>query len=241
MKRFLLVAAAFWLSFAASAQTADGSGFWQAQPDEISGNAAEDPSGEAVEAGGGESADAGSGWGFGPLRLGMSSAEVKAALEESPDFSYRQFTESMLPYTDLPVFECRGTKFIDRAVFQFYEDRLYSMTIFFNRRKLDFYTLFTTLTEKCGVHSQLSPERIVWENGTVRQTLTKPLTLAFLDVAVHDELLGRSEVRKDEEFFAKQDFLNRFGSPQDGESQEAAAGTGETEPGGSSEGSDEAL
>ena len=97
MKRFLLVAAAFWLSFAASAQTADGSGFWQAQPDEISGNAAEDPSGEAVEAGGGESADAGSGWGFGPLRLGMSSAEVKAALEESPDFSYRQFTESMLP------------------------------------------------------------------------------------------------------------------------------------------------
>ena len=75
----------------------------------------------------------------------------------------------------------------------------------------------------------------------MRQTLTKPLTLAFLDVAVHDELLGRSEIRKDEEFFAKQDFLNRFGSPQDGESQEAAAGTGETEAGGTSEGSDEAL
>ena len=241
MKRFLLVAAAFWLSFAASAQTADGSGFWQAQPDEVPETAAQDLSGESDTAGGSESENAGGDWGFGPLRLGMSSAEVKAALEESPDFSYRQFTESMLPYTDLPVFECRGTKFIDRAVFQFYEDRLYSMTIFFNRRKLDFYTLFTTLTEKCGVHSQLSPERIVWENGTVRQTLTKPLTLAFLDVAVHDELLGRSEIRKDEEFFAKQDFLNRFGSPQDGESQEAAAGTGETEAGGTSEGSDEAL
>ena len=241
MKRILLIAAAFLLPFSAAAQTSDESGFWQAQPDEVPETAAQDLSGESDAAGGSESENAGGDWGFGPLRLGMSSAEVKAALEESPDFSYRQFTESMLPYTDLPVFECRGTKFIDRAVFQFYEDRLYSMTIFFNRRKLDFYTLFTTLTEKCGVHSQLSPERIVWESETVRQTLTKPLTVAFLDVAVHDKLLGRSEIRKDEEFFAKQDFLNRFGSPQDGESQEAAAGTGETEAGGTSEGSDEAL
>ena len=230
MKRFLLVTAAFLLPFSAAAQTSDESGFWQAQPDEVPETAAQDLSGESDTAGGGsESEDAGGDWGFGPLRLGMSSAEVKAALEESPDFSYRQFTESMLPYTDLPVFECKGTKFIDRAVFQFYEDRLYSMTIFFNRRKLDFYTLFTTLTEKCGVHSQLSPERIVWENGTVRQTLTKPLTLAFLDVAVHDELLGRSEVRKDEEFFAKQEFLDRFGAPQSEENSESAAGTGEAE------------
>ena len=155
MKRILLIAAAFLLPFSAAAQTSDESGFWQAQPDEVPETAAQDLSGESDTAGGSESENAGSG-----LRLGMSSAEVKAALEESPDFSYRQFTESMLPYTDLPVFECKGTKFIDRAVFQFYEDRLYSMTIFFNRRKLDFYTLFTTLTEKCRLGERNSAANV---------------------------------------------------------------------------------
>ena len=38
-------------------------------------------------------------------------------------------------------------------------------------------------------------EPLAISGETVRQTLTKPLTVAFLDVAVHDKLLGRSEIR----------------------------------------------
>lgn len=223
------------LPFYGFSQEADDWGFWQSEPEigeyvgpeedlfpaekvaetspAASSSMPESAAPETRDEAPVENRGAGDPWGFGNLRLGMSMADVKTVLSQSRDFSYRHFTESMLPYTELPVFECKGTRFIDRAVFQFYEDRLYSMTVFFNRRKIDFYTLFTTLTEQYGPHSELNPSRIVWDNGSSRMTLLKPLTLSFLDAAVHRELLDQSEIRKDSEYFRKQEFLRQFGFP----------------------------
>lgn len=226
MRRFVLALVIAALPFCGFSQDADDWGFWQSEPeigdyvgpeDEDAFSEQSDPT--PVEIAG--DADSGaaeefssapdSPWGFGDLRLGMSMDDVRNVLASDEDFSYRHFTESMLPYTELPVFECKGTHFIERAVFQFYEDRLYSMTVFFNRRKIDFYTLFTTLTSEYGPHSELDPRRIVWDNGASRMTLTKPLTLSFLDAAVHRELLDKSEIRKDSEYMRKQEFLRQFG------------------------------
>lgn len=235
MNRFFCLILLTGLSFGGFSQEEDDWGFWQSEPEigDYVGSPADSASAAvpsaaseaeslpaqetaASEPQNGESSvnRGGQGpWGFGELRIGMSMADVKTVLSQSRDFSYRHFTESMLPYTELPVFECKGTRFIDRAVFQFYEDRLYSMTVFFNRRKIDFYTLFTTLTEQYGPHSELNPSRIVWDNGSSRMTLLKPLTLSFLDAAVHRELLDQSEIRKDSEYFRKQEFLRQFGFP----------------------------
>ena len=226
MRRFVLALVIAALPFCGFSQDADDWGFWQSEPEigEYVGSDDEEVlSGESDSVVMSKSEDqsdesdgepvtvSDSPWGFGNLRLGMAMEDVKTVLSESKDFSYRHFTESMLPYTELPVFECKGTHFIERAVFQFYEERLYSMTVFFDRRKIDFYTLFTTLTSEYGPHSELDPRRIVWDNGASRMTLTKPLTLTFLDVAVHRELLDKSEIRKDSEYMRKQEFLRQFG------------------------------
>lgn len=232
MNRFFFLIMIMVAPFSVFSQEADDWGFWESEPEigdfvgpeeefSASGSAdtlpPENPETDNAAESAGSSANAP--WGFGDLRLGMSMDEVKSVLSGSKDFSYRHFTESMLPYTELPVFECKGTKFIDRAVFQFYEDHLYSMTLFFNRRKIDFYTLFTTLTGQYGAHSELNPRRIVWENGSSQVTLLKPLTLSFLDAAVHRELLGKSEIRKDDEYMQKQEFLRQFG-PAGGENED---------------------
>lgn len=205
--KFLLIGLA--LCFLSGGLFAQEEGFWQAQPD------LEDSTEQTSE-----SNSSGEGrWGFGELQLGMTTEAVKEYLSQSKDFSYREFSESLLPYTNLPVFECKGTKFIQRAVFQFYEDKLYSMTIFLNRRRLDFFTLFTTLTNEYGTHTALDPKKVVWENESNRLTLLKPLTLSFLDVGTHLQLLNESEIYKDEEFHDKEDFLNQLGKTQKDEQE----------------------
>lgn len=263
MNRFICLMLLSGLTWSGFSQGEDDWGFWQSEPEigdyvgsptdsvpaEVPPTALPAESSPVREGSAPETQDEDSAdhrgsrgpWGFGDLRLGMSMADVKTVLAQSRDFSYRHFTESMLPYTELPVFECKGTRFIDRAVFQFYEDRLYSMTVFFNRRKIDFYTLFTTLTEQYGPHTELNPIRIVWDDGSSRMTLLKPLTLSFLDAAVHRDLLNQSAIRKDSEYFLKQEFLRQFGfpdrdaaiaEPADGESPADAEAAVETEAGG---------
>lgn len=243
MSRFILSVMIAFLPFYGFSQDADDWGFWQSEPELGDYVGPEDetdfpgqPDATTVSESGqpDKSADKESSavpdspWGFGDLRLGMSMDDVKTVLAGSRDFSYRHFTESMLPYTELPVFECKGTHFIDRAVFQFYEDRLYSMTVFFDRRKIDFYTLFTTLTAEYGPHTELDPRRIVWDNGASRLTLTKPLTLSFLDAAVHKELLNKSEIRKDSEYRRKQEFLKQFATGNNLPEEDADSGSRST-------------
>lgn len=221
MRRVVFLILAISVPFFGFSQSADEDGFWQAESEVAAVGNSPNTRASAVAPAVKESDTAGkesdsAPWGFGELHLGMSAAEVKTVLSQSKDFSYRHFTESMLPYTELPVFECKGSRFIDRAVFQFYEEKLYSMTVFFDRRKLDYYTLFTTLTQRYGAHSELNPRRVVWESDGYRLTLTKPLTLSFLDAVVHNELLNQSEIRKDEETVSKQQFLQQFGAPENG-------------------------
>ena len=39
---------------------------------------------------------------------------------------------------------------------------------------IDYFTLYTTFSEKYGPPNDLSPERAVWENGLVRVSLERP-------------------------------------------------------------------
>jgi hypothetical protein len=116
---------------------------------------------------------------------------------------------SLLPVPNRTLIETSGAvySFFDRCFFQFYEEKLYIITINLDREKTDHYAIFSSLCAKYGDPASLSPEKSVWQNDAVIMTLERPLTLKYVDVAVFRSLLDESAVGASADEFTRTQFL----------------------------------
>lgn len=152
-------------------------------------------------------------YGYGKIKIGMSVDEVKSVLKEDKQFGFRGDRDvSMLPNSDQILIETDASKtpgsFLERCWFQFYEGKLYIVTININREKMDHYSVFDTLCKKYGDPQSLNPEKSVWRNSSVIMSLEKPLVLRYTDRAVSEKLLKQSSVEKSSEELSRDAFLN---------------------------------
>ena len=130
----------------------------------------------------------------------MTFEQVKKALRDNLDFGYRGERDvSLLPgenriliETDTSTFA--GFSYLDRCWFQFYNEKLYIITININREKMDHFSIFDSLCKKYGTPQSVSPEKSVWQSETVTMSLERPLTLKYVDQKVFDELQNKSKV-----------------------------------------------
>lgn len=138
--------------------------------------------------------------GYAGVELGMTFEQVKKALRDNLDFGYRGERDvSLLPgenriliETDTSTFA--GFSYLDRCWFQFYNEKLYIITININREKMDHFSIFDSLCKKYGTPQSVSPEKSVWQSKTVTMSLERPLTLKYVDQKVFDELQNKSKV-----------------------------------------------
>lgn len=164
----------------------------------------------------GEEKDRGEASGEGPqgfrgIELGMHIDKVKELLVDDPYFDYRGDPDvSFLPESQNSLIECRGNAFIERAYFQFNEEKLFIIIIALNQEKLDYYTLFTTLTGKYGNSTSLDPTEAVWIFSYVRMSLEKPLTIKYIDRIVFEELKKAGKSEEDLEERTREEFLKGF-------------------------------
>ena len=149
--------------------------------------------------------------GFRAIELGMDLERVKELLAGDSYFLFRGDPDvSMLEKPNRTLIECRGSFFIHRAFFQFYEEKLYIIILMLNQEQLDHYSLFTTLSERYGKSQDFSPQRISWRSADVELSLERPLTIKYLDLVVFEELRMRS--RADESLLQglRENFLKQF-------------------------------
>lgn len=138
--------------------------------------------------------------GYGGVELGMSVEQVKKMLKDNLDFGYRGDRDvSLLPGENRILIETdassfAGYSFLERCWFQFYEDKLYIITININREKMDHFSIFDSLCKKYGMPDSVSPEKSVWKNENVTMSLERPLTLKYVDQKVFEELQDKSMV-----------------------------------------------
>lgn len=138
--------------------------------------------------------------GYGGIRLGMSMDEVKESLKKNQDFGYRGERDvSLLPGENRALIETDATtaavySYLERCWFQFYEDRLYIITINIDSGRMDHYSVFRALCEKYGDPDSISPEKSVWEDDSVTMSLERPLTLKYTDNATFEKLRKESLV-----------------------------------------------
>lgn len=138
--------------------------------------------------------------GYGGIQLGMTVEQVKKALEDNTDFGYHGDRDvSLLPGENRVLIETDATtyagySFLERCWFQFYNDKLYIITINVNKEKMDHYSIFDSLCKKYGNPDSVSPEKSVWQGKSVTMSLERPLTLKYVDQKTFESLQNKSQV-----------------------------------------------
>jgi hypothetical protein len=149
--------------------------------------------------------------GFRGYEIGMGLDRVKEILKKDALLSYSGDADvSLLPLDKGELVDVRGSSFISRASFQFQEGRLWAMSFTLDKSLVDHYSVFRTMTEKYGNPGKIDPAETVWEDGKVRISIERPLTLKYIDVAAFEDLKGKSGVEKAYKEVSKDDFLGEL-------------------------------
>ena len=143
------------------------------------------------------------------VHLGMTFDDTKKALLKYPVFGFRGDRDvSILPGFDRLLIETSGEGYLDKCWFQFYDNKLYTISININTHEMDYYSVFRTLCQKYGSPISFSPDKAVWEDENVIMSLEKPLCIKYSDVKVLDAIENRSFVEQSAAEKLRQDFLD---------------------------------
>ncbi|MQY76965.1 MAG: hypothetical protein GH155_04970 [Spirochaeta sp.] len=127
--------------------------------------------------------------GFHGIDLGMELEQVKELLLKDELFYYRGDPDvSFLPLPKQTLIECPGKTYISRAYFQFEQEKLFIMILVLNIKEVDYFSMFTTLSEKYGQPDYLNPSAAVWSSEEIRLSLEKPLTIKYIHLPVFNQL-----------------------------------------------------
>ncbi len=152
--------------------------------------------------------------GYKNIILGMSLEETKENLVKEPDFGYHGDRDvSLIPGSSKTLIETDaekglGSNFLTRCWFQFSFNELYIITININPNKMDYYSVFTTLTKKYGEPTTFSPQAATWKNDEVTMSLEKPLTLKYIDNKRFDETQNYSNIQASPTEVTREMFLD---------------------------------
>lgn len=149
--------------------------------------------------------------GFQEFTLGQSLEEVKDLLGRSPSFRYRgepDVTFLLRPNTHL--IEVEGGFFIRRGLFQFREDRLIVITLELDPSRIDYFSVFTTLSEKYGPPDRLDPAGAFWQDEDVVVSVEKPLSVKYQDRRALEEIRRAVGVRQTIQALTREQFLRQF-------------------------------
>jgi len=141
----------------------------------------------------------------------MGLEEVKERLAADALFSYRGDPDvSLLPAPQQNLVECTGVSYIKRGFFQFHEGKLYVIILVLEPQLMDYYTMFTTLTEKYGSSTRLNPTEAVWEFPEVRLSLERPLSVKYIETRVFTALKEQGQARESLQDLSRRMFLEQF-------------------------------
>ena len=137
--------------------------------------------------------------GYRSIRLGMTIDQVKQNLQDDAIFNYRGERDvSLLTGKNQTIIETSSESWLENCWFQFYNNKLYSIIINFNSTHFDYNTIYNRLTDSYGIHSEMDPKRVVWENSSITMSLEKPISVKYLDNHIFEEIRSLSTIKQTE-------------------------------------------
>jgi hypothetical protein len=164
-----------------------------------------------VVLGSGVSAQANLNPGFDVFRLGMSLADLKAALSNNSYFLYTGDPDvTLLSRPNTNLIDVAGISYFTRGIFQVVEGKLYSITLEVNQDQISYFSMYQALTKKYGDPTALDPSSARWESAAVRLSLEKPLTVKYLDMPLFQRLQKEGTAQKALQEITRDKFLENF-------------------------------
>jgi len=146
--------------------------------------------------------------GYGKLKLGMTRDEVIGELKADPLFAWRGPEDvSLLPTPNQSLIEVSGLSFIRRAFLQFDSGKLWVIILELADDRVDHYSIWTSLVAKYGQPTSLDPSASTWDDGKVRMSLERPLTLRYLDLAEFAKIKGEGSAKVSVKELDRRSFL----------------------------------
>ena len=148
---------------------------------------------------------------FNKIYLGMTMEQVKEALKGDGNFHFTGDPDiSILRRPNETLIECSGTFYIERAFFQFYKEKLYTITLVLSGENVDHYSVYTELVKKYGDPTDLNPQKSVWISDSYIMSLERPLTVKYIDKKVLEEIRTSGKTRKTLQELSRKQFLDQF-------------------------------
>lgn len=149
--------------------------------------------------------------GFQELQLGLSLEATRERLRGNGNFLYRGAPDvSLRPFDQEESIETEGRGYMERGAFHFADGTLYIITLFLDRDRLDYFTLYRTLEDKYGEPDSLSPRDAVWENEETTLILERPLTVKYIDRGIFEERIAEGRMGESIRAQSRENFLDQF-------------------------------
>ncbi len=129
--------------------------------------------------------------GFMGINIGMSREEVLTSADENEIIEVpRNRDVEFFPVEDRKILTFSIKPEVPHIYLQFYDDRLYALTLIFNEKHIDYYTLINRLENKYGAYTELTPEWRKWAKDEVEIKAEKPAVVKYLALKEFLEAAG---------------------------------------------------
>jgi hypothetical protein len=119
--------------------------------------------------------------GFMGINIGMSRDEVLSYADENELVHVPKNRDvEFFPVEERKILALSIEPEVPHLYLQFYSDRLYAITLVFNERYIDFFTLAETLEEKYGLVQELTPRWRKWEIAGIEIRVEKPAVVKYI-------------------------------------------------------------
>lgn len=143
--------------------------------------------------------------------LGMSFDEVKEKLIVDSSFDYEgDIDHIIISEREYEIIDCEGRGHIKRAWFQFREDSLVVIALVMDPEKVDYFSIYKTLSDSYGDPVEMSPEIARWGSEKYQISLELPVTVKYLDKEYFDILIEESRSYESWQERSLEEFLEDF-------------------------------
>lgn len=119
--------------------------------------------------------------GFMGINIGMSRTEVLNSADENEIIEVQKNRDvEFFPVEDRKILTFSIKPEVPHIYLQFYDDRLYALTLIFNEKHIDYYTLINRLEDKYGAYTDLVPEWRKWKMDEVEIKAEKPAVVKYI-------------------------------------------------------------
>ncbi len=129
--------------------------------------------------------------GFMGLNIGMSREEVLNFADDNDLIKVPKNRDvEFFPVEDRKILSFSVLPEIPDMYLQFYDDKLYAITVIFNEKYIDYYALIGVLENKYGPYAELVPEWRKWQIEEIEIRVEKPAVVKYIALDEFIEAAG---------------------------------------------------